>query len=170
VHEALARAVLTFLENTIPVADSPEISVESIWSSGLTLTYSAELRPEREAQASAHVQRDREDYVRLTRSALPALKHLVEPLAGGRLRRVSGTVEARRLRRLWKLRRVQGRILSILRLMKAAFTFSGGIDYAAWKIERHSGVHVDVTPELRRRPIWGGCKILWKLIRTGALR
>lgn len=169
VHEALARAVLTFLKNVLPVMESAEFSIESVWTTGLTRTYQAELRPERDAQAGTLVQRDRDDYSRLTQGALPALSHLVEPLADGRLRCTAGVAWSRRLRRFWAVRRLQGRVLSVLRFIKAAFTFSGGIDYAAWKIERHSGLHIDITPELRRRPILGGCRILWKLLKTGAL-
>ena len=45
----------------------------------------------------------------------------------------------------WKKRRGQGKRLSVLRLIKAAFTFRGGADYLAWKIERHSGVEVKLT-------------------------
>ena len=35
----------------------------------------------------------------------------------------------------------------MLRLTKAAFTFNDSINYAAWKIERHTGVRVEVTPD-----------------------
>ena len=72
--------------------------------------------------------------------------------------------------RQWRLRRWQGRVLSILRLMKAAFTFRDCVDYAAWKIERHTGVAIPVTPRLRRHPIFFGFSAMWRLIRRKALR
>ena len=31
--------------------------------------------------------------------------------------------------------------------------------YAAWKIERHTGVRVEVTPMLRRHPVLWGLKV-----------
>ena len=34
--------------------------------------------------------------------------------------------------------------LSVLRLLKALFTFEGGLDYIAWKLERHSGQRIEV--------------------------
>jgi hypothetical protein len=68
------------------------------------------------------------------------------------------------------LRRWQGPLLSVLRWIKAAFTFAGGVDYAAWKIERHTGVRIEVTDRLRRRPLIYGWAVLWRLWRSGALR
>ena len=70
----------------------------------------------------------------------------------------------------WRLRRWQGRILSILRLAKATFTFSNSVDYAAWKIERHTGVRVEITPLLRRHPILWGLKVAKQLLQRGVLR
>ncbi len=70
----------------------------------------------------------------------------------------------------WWLRRVQGKLLSVLRLMKSVFTFAGGVDYIAWKLERHTAVPVKVTPRMRRYPlifIWGE---LWRLYRLGVFR
>ena len=49
------------------------------------------------------------------------------------------------------LRRINGKALSALRLMKAAFTFEGGADYLAWKIARHSGVEIELKAWLGRR-------------------
>ena len=39
----------------------------------------------------------------------------------------------------------QGKLLHVLRLMKATTTFKGGADYILWKVERHSGVRVEVS-------------------------
>ncbi len=38
----------------------------------------------------------------------------------------------------WALRQRLGRPLNILRLLKAAFTFEGAMDYVAWKIRTPS--------------------------------
>jgi hypothetical protein len=58
----------------------------------------------------------------------------------------------------------------VLRLLKALFTFKGGIDYVLWKIERHSGVTIEVAPRLRRIPLIGIAVIFWRLYRRGAFR
>jgi hypothetical protein len=70
----------------------------------------------------------------------------------------------------WKIRAVQGKLLSLARLIKALFTFDGGLDYLAWKLERHSGVHIDIPEKVRRYPlifIWG---LFLDLYRRGAFR
>jgi hypothetical protein len=81
---------------------------------------------------------------------------------------------AQRTRKLgragWQLRRMQGKLLSLLRLMKATFTFQGGMDYIAWKLERHTGVPVEVSPKVRRHPLIYGWGLLWRLYRRGVFR
>lgn len=42
----------------------------------------------------------------------------------------------------WRARRVLGKTLNALRLVKAAFTFQDGLSYAAWKIKRHRGIAI----------------------------
>jgi len=70
----------------------------------------------------------------------------------------------------WAARRMAGRAWSVARLVKAAFTFSGGADYLAWKIERHSGHKLDLTDWQRRHPILASITLLPKLLRKGAVR
>jgi hypothetical protein len=71
---------------------------------------------------------------------------------------------------LWALRRVQGKALSVARLIKGLFTFEGGLDYLAWKLSRHSGQVVEIPDKVRRRPlihIWG---FMRQLYRRGVFR
>ena len=70
----------------------------------------------------------------------------------------------------WKARRLRGKALSVLRLIKAAFTFQGGADYLAWKIERHSGVAVKLSAWQRRHPILASVWLMPKLYLKGAFR
>lgn len=63
-----------------------------------------------------------------------------------------------------------GKRLNLARLMKAAFTFDGATRYAAWKIERHTGLQVLVTPFRERHPIMAAPSVLWQLWRHTALR
>ncbi len=169
VHEALARAVLTFLGSCIPAMDMRDLDAEEIWIQGLTLAYSAELRPEQD-RARRLTQLNLDGYARLTASAAPGLKDRLVMLPHGRFRNTTDERGRRRSLRRWRLRRWQGRVLSILRLSKAVFTFHGGVEYAAWKIERHTGIRIEVTPRLRRHPLLFGPGVLWKLLRRGALR
>ena len=70
----------------------------------------------------------------------------------------------------WRLRSLQGKVLSVLRLLKAITTFEGGVDYILWKIQRHSGVTVEVEPRLRRRPLLAIWVLSWRLYRRGGFR
>ncbi|HEX8874385.1 MAG TPA: hypothetical protein VF780_07115, partial [Nitrosospira sp.] len=170
VHRALAHAVVKFLESSLPALGSSVADAEAIWINGLTHTYAAELRPERAARARQLVQLNLDDYALLTRRAMPALTGRLEVLADGDYRCLTGAPEHRRSLWHWRLRRWQGKVLSVLRLTKAAFTFNDSINYAAWKIERHTGVRVEVTPLLRRHPVLWGLKVSWRLLRRGVLR
>lgn len=67
-------------------------------------------------------------------------------------------------------RRLIGKPLNVMRLIKAAFTFQGGARYLAWKIERHSGVKVELTPWQERHPILASSVLFWRLYRKGAFR
>jgi len=58
----------------------------------------------------------------------------------------------------------------VLRLLKSLATFRGGVDYIIWKLERHSGEKIKVSPRVRRYPvifIWG---LFWRLYRRGIFR
>ncbi len=162
---------VTFLESSLPLLPGPSaVSAETIWTNGLTQTYAAELRPERSTRARQLVELNLDDYARLTRCAVPALAGNAEVLPDGNYRCLTGVAERRHSLWRWRLRRWQGKILSVLRLSKAAFTFHDSINYAAWKIERHTGVRVEVTPLLRRHPLLWGLKVSWRLLRRGVMR
>ena len=70
----------------------------------------------------------------------------------------------------WRKRRRMGKPLNILRLVKASTTFDGAARYAAWKIERHTGVPVEVTPWRERHPVLAAPAVLfsvWRKQRQG---
>lgn len=170
IYNALAHAVVTFLRSSLPMLNASAVNTEEIWINGLTQTYAAELRPERATRAQQLAQINLDDYTRLTEHAVPALVGMLEMLPDGRYRCLIDEADRRRARLRWRLRRWQGTVLSVLRLTKAAFTFSDSISYAAWKIERHTGVRVEVTPMLRRHPVLWGFKVSWQLLRRGVMR
>ncbi len=63
----------------------------------------------------------------------------------------------------WSLRSAMGKPLNLARLAKAAFTFEGAARYAAYKIEKHTGVALEVTPFRERHPILAAPGVLWTL-------
>ncbi|AKR49556.1 hypothetical protein [Acetobacter pasteurianus] len=70
----------------------------------------------------------------------------------------------------WALRASCGRPLNILRLLKAAYTFTGGARYAAWKVQRHSGIEVPLSPFAEKHPLLAAPPIVWRLWQQGAFK
>ena len=56
------------------------------------------------------------------------------------------------LRRRWTLASLVGKPLNVARILKAALTFDGAARYAAYKVERHTGIEIAVTPFRERHP------------------
>jgi hypothetical protein len=128
----------------------------SLWKSGFALTYNAELRAERKGRSSSIVDADPDRYRRFGQAAL----------AQGLPPSPSPSEAAARWRRL----QGRGKWLSVVRLAKASFTYAGGIDYLAWKINRHAGTAIAIKPWQRRWPLIGALTLLPRLFRGGAIR
>jgi hypothetical protein len=170
-HQALGQAAITFLVRVIACA--PErFSTRQLWLQGLSLSYRAELRAERPEKVAGLFQASADYYDQITTAALPLLPYRIERIAADELLFEARISHWRRFgcRLGWRIRSLQGKILSMVRLLKGAFTFSGGLDYILWKIERHTGVTVEVPARLRRHPILAICVLSWRLYRKGAFR
>jgi hypothetical protein len=155
VEAALADAVVTMTAAIAPLLPA-DADAEQLWLRGFRETYRAELRTEDVARAHHLYEDSRARYEAITPWALAA--------AGG----PTGSRRSAQIR--WAGRRVLGKTLSVLRLIKGLFTFDGGVDYILWKIERHSGVRLPVTPWQRRHPLLASPVFLWRLYRLGAIR
>jgi len=165
----LAQSVLRFLREALPMMETEQFNADALWIRGFQLTYRAELRPEGSDRAELLVQQEAAYYRQALAASMPGLPGLALDQADScRALHNAGAVNA--CRRAWRRRRVLGSLLSVLRLVKATFTFAGGVDYAAWKVERHAGMHIDVTPQLRRFPLLFGWRVLWQLLRRGVIR
>ena len=168
----LGRAVLTFLGNVV-LQMPQQFSAKDAWSIGLALSSGAELRAESKGRITTlwdSSQAYYEQVAHVTFSAhFPKIK-IIQRHDITMYEIEFSMVGYTKNRLAWTVRKVQGKILSILRLMKAAFTFQGGADYLIWKIERHSGVKIELTPAQRRHPIWAGLTTFWRLYRQGAFR
>lgn len=156
VTAALADAVITMVAAVAPLLERG-FDAEQLWLRGFRETYRAELRTEGAARAKDIYESARARYEAITPPALAIVD--------------AGKRDSRRLAQVrWAGRRVLGKTLSVLRLVKSAFTFDGGVDYILWKIERHSGVRLPVSPWQRRHPLLASPVFLWRLYRLGAIR
>ncbi|MBB2197923.1 MAG: hypothetical protein ABF479_09130 [Gluconacetobacter sp.] len=75
-----------------------------------------------------------------------------------------------RAERQWRVRAGLGRPLNVARLFKAAFTFAGGARYIAWKVRRHNGFDLALTPFEARHPLICLPRLLWRLKGAGVFR
>ena len=172
VNACREAAVRTFLERVLPRL--PESgSIHDLWQQGLQLSYTTELRVEQAGRTAELAAAAADYYVAATRKAAGSLRYPLRIEDDGTTPRYqAGIGPASRLisRISWPARQLQGKILSVLRLLKALFTFEGGLDYIAWKLERHSGQPVEIPEKVRRYPlifIWG---LFWQLYRRGIFR
>ena len=121
------------------------------WRRAFSLTYSVELRAERSGRAQSVVDADAARYERFGAPAIVGIPKSAR--AGG-----------------WARRRLEGKLLSVARLAKASLTYAGGIDYLAWKINRHAGTKIEIKPWQRRWPLVAALTLVPRLIRGGAIR
>ena len=167
VTQALAQAVLSLLGRALPLLPD-QVDETAWWQTALAACYGAELRPERPGAVEALVRDLAPWRERLTPLAAQRLAGVNMQQDGYRLRLGAGQRRAGRIG--WVGRRLLGKTLNVARLLKAAFTFVGGVDYLLWKVERHSGVRVEPTPFLRRHPLLGIWGVAWRLWRRGGFR
>ena len=145
---AVARAAPTLLAAAGSVDGEAPLDW---WRRAFALTYSVELRAERTGRAQSVVDADADRY---TRFSLPAMAAIPTGARGG----------------AWARRRLEGKALSIARLAKASLTYAGGIDYLAWKINRHAGTAIEIKPWQRRWPLVAALTLVPRLMKSGAIR
>lgn len=141
----------------------------AFWEGLYANTYAAELRVEKNGRSGSIVEAWPHRYEALLQPCW-ALANIEAVKAGEELWPVLSNHEREAGQRAWALRMALGRPLNILRLVKAAFTFAGGARYAAWKIRRHSGISIEVSPFADKHPLLAAPPVLFRLWRRGVFR
>jgi hypothetical protein len=155
----VARAAETLLRLVRPtMADDGVADPLAGWRAAFALTYRAELRAERAGRGDSIVAADPARYGRIAGAAGWPFAPTTAPAA-------RAAADTR-----WRRMQAHGRRLHLARLAKASATFAGGIDYLAWKINRHAGTAIAIRPWQRRHPILGAISLLPRLLRGGAVR
>lgn len=165
--DAIEGASVTLFDMTFPIMGiDTEYNMLDLWKRGFELTYGAELRAERKDRSHSVVDSDPERYVRFGTAVVAAIAERDRARCGN-LKIVASrdAVEKR-----WRQLRRNGKLLTLARLAKASATYSGGIDYLAWKINRHAGTGYVVRPWQRKWPILGALVMLPRLIAAGAIK
>jgi len=137
-------------------------TAEDYWRALFRATYSAEFRVEKQGRENDILSVNAEHFEGLLPLALEAAG--IDPgQDGATLTPRLTPAERARILGWWKRRRRLGKPLNLLRLVKASTTFEGAARYAAWKIERHTGMPVKVTPFRERFPLLAAPQVLWDL-------
>jgi hypothetical protein len=144
--QLVAQAVRTAYAHARTLA--PDGDPLAQWKHLYYETYRTELRPEGSNRAGDIVDRSRDYYLSVAKAAASEVPSSMN----------------------WQLLRAEGKVLTLLRLCKAAFTFQGGADYAAWKIERHTGEKLELKDWQRKHPIIAGIALLPQLLRKRIIR
>jgi hypothetical protein len=145
-------------------------SLPTFWQEAFRRTYDSERRPEADEWIRNIYLADEDRYDAV---AIAALHHLTDcgnvKAMSEHPRSVSVTMSPNRLSKLrlrWKLMRACSRLLGLTRLLKTAFTFGDWVPYVLFKLEKHNGQKIVLTPRQRKYPlIFGWPIILPRLLR-----
>ena len=152
---AVSRAAPTLLLWSLPHFAGGDLT--NLWKIAFAKTFAAELRAERNDRSASIVDAEPGRYERFAEAALAQLDQ-------------SAAMSPEGATRWWRAKQVKGKAYSVARLAKASFTFAGGADYIAWKINRHAGTRIELKPWQRRWPLLAALSLLPRLLKSGAVR
>ena len=164
VGEAVASAAITAARYAValgPVAGT----ADDYWRALFRATYRAEFRVEKPGRENDILGVNAAHFAGLLPAALDA-GGIGWTREGETLLPQLATPERDRLRREWVRRARLGKPYNLVRLLRASTTFDGAAKYAAWKIERHTGVPVTLTPWRERHPVLAAPGVLWRVWRA----
>lgn len=165
---ALADAAVTAA--TLAAALGPDEGLaDDYWRALFRATYQAEFRVEAPGREDSILAVNRSHFDGLLplawdRAGIPFGQH--EGVLTPRL----DPARRRSTLRWWQRRKRMGKALNILRLAKATTTFEGAAEYGAWKLERHTGLRLEVTPFRASHPLLAMPGAAWELWRARRAR
>ena len=164
VGEAIASAARTAARLAAALGPA-QGQPDDYWRALFRATYRAELRVEKPGREDSILAANPDHFDGLLRAALVSA---AVPFRddGGRIAPKIEPGERRRIQRWWAKRRRLGKPLNVSRLVRANSTFDGAVRYIAWKIERHTGVEVEVTPWREKHPLLAAPGVLWRVWRA----
>ena len=164
VTEALAAAAETAARLAVAVGPAKGHE-EDYWRALFRSTYRAEFRVEPAGREDAILAANAGHFdgllpLALVEAGVPFVQYgrTIEPkLDPARRKAILGW---------WNARRRLGKLINLTRLARAMTTFEGGMRYAAWKVERHTGLPVKVTPLREKFPLIAAPGVLWLIWKS----
>lgn len=164
VSGAIEAAAITAAR--LAVAVGPASGTEAdYWRALFRATYRAELRVEKPGREDSILSLNAQHFDGLLPEALEAGRISFARDGDTLLPRLTDG-ERGRVLRWWAKRRRMGKLLNVARLARATRTFDGAARYAAWKIERHTGETIAVTPFREKHPILAAPAVALQLWRA----
>lgn len=139
-------------------------TAEEYWRALFRATYKAELRVEKPGREDSILSVNQDHFDGLLPLALSA-QNIAYDRDGAMLTPHIEPAERKKILLWWASRRRLGKPLNLLRLIKATTTFEGAARYGAWKLERHTGVAVEMTPWRQKHPLLAAPGVLFKVWR-----
>jgi hypothetical protein len=138
---------------------------EDYWAALFRATYRAELRVEPAGRERSILLANPAHFAGLLPLAWAESSVAFETSAEG-LRTRLPAAKRQAILRWWRRRRRMGKPLNIVRLIRATATFEGAMRYVAWKVERHTGLPIKVTPLREKYPLLAAPDLAWHLWRA----
>lgn len=140
----------------------PSGTAQTYWRALFQATYKAEFRVEKPGRENDILSVNEAHFAGLLPLALDAAG-IGYTMDGERLTPSLTMQERATTLKWWRRRQRMGKPLNFTRLIKASTTFEGAARYAAWKIERHTGMAVEVTPFREKYPLLAAPAVLAQL-------
>lgn len=161
VADAVQSAAITSARLAIVLGPASG-TAEDYWRALFQATYKAEFRVEKAGRENDILSVNAAHFAGLLPMAIDA-GGVAYTQHANRITPSLSAAERARVKNWWARRQRLGKPLNLVRLVKASTTFAGAARYAAWKIERHTGMAVAVTPFRERYPLLSAPGVLWAL-------
>lgn len=165
VEDAIGHAART-AARFAAVLGPQSATVLEYWQALFQATYRAEFRIEKAGREDSILSVNAQHFDGLLPLAWEADGLAFERSDDGKLRPLMEKRRHLEILAQWRARQRLGKPLNILRLAKATTTFEGAARYGAWKLERHTGIALEVTPFRERHPLLAMPGAAWELWRA----
>lgn len=162
---AVAQAARTAARLAVALGP-PSGTPDAYWRALFRATYAAEFRVEQAGREDSILAANRAHFDGLLSLALEAEGIAFAPEGDDAIIPRMRPERRLELQRWWAHRRRLGKPYNLVRLVRASTTFEGAARYGAWKIERHTGVHVALTPWREKHPVLAAPAVLWQVWRS----
>ncbi len=167
VHNAIRKAIITGI-NWAVYFGPDEGTAGAFWCALFRATYAAELRIENQSRADQIIALAPQRYDELFLPALAAAGYSPKSTGQNTFRLSDRNKRRLALKLKWLGCQITSKTVNLLRIFKGAVTFEGRADYVAWKLERQTGVTLELTPWQRDHPLLASPQILFQMWRKGA--